>query len=624
MCGIAGFVGRGTRENLEKMTRTLKYRGPDGEGYFFDAALVVGLGHRRLSIIDLGGGKQPMFNEDKTVALVFNGEIYNFLELRKDLENRHKFLTGSDTEVIVHLYEELGEQVFEKLNGMFAIALYDIKKQKLILARDRLGKKPLYWAQFGNSIFFGSEIKALMQHPDFKKEIDLQSLNKYLSYDYVPTPLSIWKNVQKLEPASYLVWEKEKIRTGVFWKTSFGAWDGSEAQALGHLDNLLNESVKMRLISDVPLGIFLSGGLDSSTIAYYAQKNSSVPVKTFSIAFEEKSFDESAYARQAAKFLRTEHFEKRFFAKDLLNLVPRIAELSDEPLADASILPTYLLSQFTREKVTVALGGDGGDELFAGYPTFQADKLGNLYEKIPAVFRKSILEKIIRSLPVGHGNFSLDFKLKKFLDGFGDFSKYRHQRWLGSFLKEEKSKLFNQEIWQELKNQNEFEEADRYRLDVKADTEQNALIYEYMRTYLMDEVLVKVDRASMFNSLEVRAPFLDYRLVDFVNSLPYNFKNRGWQTKYLLKRLMSSKLPKNIVFRRKKGFGVPLGEWLRKDLKDFCNQLLSEKEISKSGFFSISYIEQLKNEHFSEKKDNRKLLWNLMVFQLWQNNWNKN
>lgn len=624
MCGIAGFVGGGTRENLEKMTRTLQYRGPDGEGYFFDAALGVGLGHRRLSIIDLGGGKQPIFNEDKTVALVFNGEIYNFLELRKDLENRHKFLTESDTEVIVHLYEELGEQVFEKLNGMFAIALYDIKKQKLILARDRLGKKPLYWAQFGNSIFFGSEIKALMRHPNFKKEINYSSLNKYLSYDYVPTPLSIWKNVQKLEPASYLVWEKEKIVKGVFWKTSFGAWDGSGAHALGHLDNLLNESVKMRLISDVPLGIFLSGGLDSSAIAYYAQKNSSVPVKTFSIAFEEKSFDESAYARQAAKFLGAEHFEKRFFAKDLLNLVPRIAELLDEPLADASILPTYLLSQFTREKVTVALSGDGGDELFAGYPTFQADKLASLYEKIPAVFRKIILEKIIRSLPVGHSNFSLDFKLKKFLDGFGDLPKYRHQRWLGSFLKEEKGKLFNSEIWQEVKNQNEFEEADHYRSEVKADTKQNALIYEYMRTYLMDEVLVKVDRASMFNSLEVRAPFLDYQLVDFVNSLPYNFKNRGWQTKYLLKRLMSSKLPKDIVFRPKKGFGVPLGEWLRKDLKDFCNQLLSKEEFSKSGFFNISCIEQLKNEHFSGKKDNRKLLWNLMVFQLWQNNWNKN
>ena len=388
------------------------------------------------------------------------------------------------------------------------------------------------------------------------------------------------------------------------------------------LDNLLDESVKMRLISDVPLGIFLSGGLDSSAIAYYAQKNSPVPVKTFSIGFEEKSFDESAYARKAAKFLGTDHYEKKFFARDMLDLVPRIAELLDEPLADASILPTYLLSKFTREKVTVALGGDGGDELFAGYPTFQAEKLASLYEKIPAAFR-NILEKIIRGLPVGYGNFSLDFKLKKFLGGFGGAPQYRHQRWLGSFQKAEKEKLFRPEIWRELP-QDDFEEVDRYHSEIESDSRKNSLIYEYLRTYLMDEVLVKVDRATMFNALEARAPFLDYRLVDFVNSLPYNFKSRGWQTKYLLKRLMGSKLPKDIVFRRKKGFGVPLGEWLRKDLKDFCNQLLSEEEISKSGFFNADFIERLKSEHFSGKKDNRKLLWNLMAFQLWQNNWNKN
>lgn len=623
MCGIAGFAGRGTQDILEKMTRSLAHRGPDGEGYFFDGKLSVGLGHRRLSIIDLNKGGQPIFNEDKSIAVIFNGEIYNFLDLRKSLESRHRFLTDSDTEVIVHLYEEAGERAFERLNGMFAIAIYDIFRQKLILARDRIGKKPLYWGIFNNVIIFGSEIKALMRHPLFKKDLNLGSLNKYLSHDYVPSPASIWKNVYKLEPATYLVWQNGKIIKNNFWKPNFNTAQISFKDALKELGRRIDDSVRFRLVSDVPLGIFLSGGIDSSVIAYYAQKNSNNPIKTFSVAFDEKSFDESSHARKMAKFLGSDHFEELFQSKDLLNLVPKLAELLDEPLADPSIFPTCLLSEFTKRKVTVALGGDGGDELFAGYPTFQADKLSGLYEKIPLFLRKKIIEEVICHLPVSDGNFSLDFKLKTFIKGFDVCKKYRHLRWLGSFGRDERSQLVQPEIWRQLENKNEFEETDFYLEEAKSTESRNALLYVYLRTYLMDQVLVKVDRASMFNSLEVRAPLLDYHLVDFVNSLPYHFKCRYFNTKFILKKLMADKLPKEIVRRPKKGFGVPIGKWLKSELRDLMEYYLSETKVRNGGLFNYEYVKEIKINHLSGQKDNRKLLWNLLAFQMWQEKWSR-
>ena len=622
MCGIAGFVGKGSRETLEKMTNALLYRGPDGSGFYFNEAQGVGLGHRRLAIIDIAGGGQPIFNEDRTVSIIFNGEIYNFQELRERLKLRHKFASNTDTEVIAHLYEEEGEKLFEKLNGMFAIALYDERNKKLVLSRDRIGKKPLYWGIFEGTLIFGSELKALMQHSLFKKEIDLESLGKYLSYEYVPTPRSIWKNVYKLEPATYLVWQNGKLSKGKFWNPNFKPQDISFSGAVARLDRHLNESVRQRMISDVPLGIFLSGGIDSAAVAYYAQKNSPQPVKTFSISFLEKSFDESFYARSAAKFLGTEHFEQQFSIKDLLNLMPEVFGLLDEPLADASILPTFLLSRFAREKVTVSLGGDGGDELFAGYPTFQAEKLAYFYQRLPLFLRKLFLEKIIDNLPADESNFSLDFQLKKFIQGFDVGAKYRHQRWLGSLGKIEQAQLLNKKVWNDLKSQNLYDEIDRYSGEASAAEAGNILLFTYLRTYLMDEVLVKADRASMFNSLEVRSPFLDYRLVDFVNGLPYNFKLRGFTSKYILKKLMKGKLPPAIINRPKKGFGVPLAAWLKNELRPFCEEVLSAENINKSGLFNADFVEQLKQEHFAGKHDNRKQLWTLMVFQMWQNNWN--
>ncbi|MDD4900821.1 MAG: asparagine synthase (glutamine-hydrolyzing) [Patescibacteria group bacterium] len=629
MCGIAGYFGQGSQEILKKMTGALRHRGPDDEGFYVDNN--VGLGHRRLSIIDLSaGGHQPMSSHDGNIWLVFNGEIYNFKELRAGLENRgHKFKSHSDTEVILSAYEEYGGQCFEYFNGMFAVALYDARNKKLILARDRMGKKPLYWGIFNNTLVFASELKALLKHPRVSAELDLSSLNKYLLHEYVPTPHSILQGIKKLEPGHYLEYDGRAVKKKKFWDITFqssitsASWRNQLRieEAVAELDNIINQAVKSRLMSDVPLGIFLSGGIDSSTIAYYAQKNSARKIKTFSIGFKEGSFNESGYARRAANFLGTEHYEKILSADDSLKLIPKIADLLDEPMADASIIPTYLLSEFTKQAVTVALGGDGGDELFCGYDTFIAHKIAAIYDKIPLAVRKKIIEKIALSLPTSFNNISFDFKAKKFIDGFYGKKEYRHQRWLGAFNKNQREKLFLPEVWGELKDQNEFIEIDNYLVNLKEESYFNQMIYLYLRMYLMDDILVKVDRASMFNSLEVRAPLLDYRVVDFVNSLPLDFKINGFKTKHILKRLMADKLPKEIIYRPKKGFGLPLAAWLTKELKPLVVDLLSETRIKKRGLFNYQYINQLLEDHFSRRADNRKLIWTLMVFQMWREKW---
>ncbi|HCI04378.1 TPA: asparagine synthase (glutamine-hydrolyzing) [Patescibacteria group bacterium] len=616
MCGIAGYVGKGNREDLENMISAIKHRGPDNDGVFLVGN--VGLAHARLSIIDLSEwGRQPMFNNDKTIGIVFNGEIYNFEELRNELVRiGYKFKSNTDTEMIIYLYEKFGESCFEKLNGMFAIGLYDFRLRKLILARDKMGKKPLYWGIFGNTLIFGSELKAIMGHRVFKKELNLEAVNKYLTYEYVPTPHSIFKNIYKLEPASYLVYQNKEIKKTKFWEIEFNDSDISLDEAIARLDEKINESVRLRMVSDVPLGVFLSGGLDSSTIAYYAQKNSSRKIKTFSVSFEEKSFDESKYAQKVSDILGTEHHNQLLTANNLIETIST-TDLIDEPIGDASIVPTYLLSKHARNYVIVALGGDGGDELFAGYPTFQAGVLADIYEKIPALVRKNFLEKIIHKIPETDNNFSLGFKLKTFVKGMSGDKNYRHHRWLGSFYKEEKEKLFKREIWNEIGTKKYFEEIDYYLKNIKAEDCRNKMLGLYMRTYLMDGVLVKADRASMKNSMEVRSPFLDPNLVEFANSLPFPFKLKGFTTKYILKKLMEDKLPRNIVYRKKKGFGIPLSSWLRNELKKFCDGMLSEEKIKKQGLFNYDYIARLKHEHFNVNKDNRKKLWTLMAFMIW-------
>src|SRR3989344_181397 len=620
MCGIAGYFGAGNRETLECMGNTLHHRGPDDDGFYVDEK--VGLAHRRLSIIDLSpAGKQPVVNEAGNVQVVFNGEIYNFKELRAGLKNSHTFRGNSDTELIVHLYEEIGLEVFSHLEGMFAIAIYDKKRGELILARDRMGKKPLYWRAGSGTLIFGSELKALMQHPSFKKEIDIASLEKYLQYEYVPTPHTIFKDTYKLEPGHYLRFSGDGAVKVKFWDIKFNEQKISLDDAMTGLDARLAAATADRLVSDVPLGIFLSGGLDSSTVAYYAQKSSVQKIKTFSIGFEDASFDESSYAKEVAAHLGTEHHELILGPERSLELVSVIADLLDEPMADSSIIPTYLLSRFTREYVTVALGGDGGDELFCGYDTFAAHKLAEIYGKIPLPLRRYIIEPILRLLPVSHSNMSFDFKAKKFISGFYGEQRYRNQRWLGAFDVIERKKLMRPAVCEGIEDLKVFEDIDTYLGSFKDSDSYHQLGLTYQRTYMMDQILVKVDRASMMNSLEVRAPFLDTRVVEFANSLPTNLKLHCFTTKHVLKKLREPRLPKGIASRKKKGFGVPIGAWLQGPLKLLTTELFSNELLNRQGLFDSGYVHQLLDNHFSGRKDNRKQIWTLLVFQMWWSRW---
>lgn len=620
MCGIAGFVGSGSRDSLDKMAAQIHHRGPDAQGVFFDDG--VGLVHARLSIIDLTPtGAQPMFNKDRTVGIVFNGEIYNFQILRKELEGKGRSFRGrSDTEVILALYEEHDEACFEKMVGMFAIAIYDFKKEKLILARDRMGEKPLYWTKQNEVFVFASELGAIMDSGLVPKDIDLVSLNKYLLFDYVPTPGTILKDVYKLEPATCLVYEKGGIRKQSFWSPPEVVSEMNEEEALLKLDELFRESVSGQLVSDAPLGVFLSGGIDSSTVAWYAQQDRENPIDTFSMGFKDASFDESVYAREVATLLGTNHYERIVTAEDALNVIETIPDVFSEPVADASVIPTLMLSEFARGSVKVSLGGDGGDELFAGYPTFQAEQGYRLYELLPDAF-KTVLKKFIYALPAGKGNFSLPFTLKKFIS-IGEVSlEHRHSEWLGSFPEEQRAAVTTGALRDIVKKENVFENIDTYTKEYKQPDSHNRLLYTYLRTYMMDEVLVKVDRASMHHALEVRAPMLDYRIAEFVFGLPYKMKYRNFRTKRLLKELMRGKLPDSILFRKKKGFGVPLSKWLREDLEPLCEKLLSKENLERQGLFDVEYVAKLKKDHIEEREDNRKQLWNLMIFQMWYNQW---
>ncbi|MFH1790302.1 MAG: asparagine synthase (glutamine-hydrolyzing) [bacterium] len=629
MCGIVGFVGNGDRQLLEKMADQVYHRGPDDKGFYFTSASIgnVGFGFRRLAIIDIRTGQQPMFNEDETIAVIFNGEIYNFNELKIDLIKKgHQFVSNSDTEAIVHLYEELGEDAFSKLNGMFAIAIWDKRESKLVLARDRLGQKPLYYGLFNKTFIFSSEIKSALKHPEFNGKINNLSLAKYFFYEYVPTPDTIFSGFNKLKAGHYLIFKNGDLSIHKFWDVKFNKFSNSKnsiSDLLLEFDRRLTKSVEMRLLSDVPLGIFLSGGLDSSLIAYYSQKIAgSERIKTFSIGFQEQEYDESAYARQVADHLHTDHHEQILDSSTAIDLIPSVADFLDEPMADYSIIPTYLLSKFTKEKVTVALGGDGGDELLMGYPTFLAHRLADFYRKIFHNFGASFFKKIVSRIPSSFGDYTFDYKLKVFFSALDKPLPVRQEMWLGAFSLSELENLFLD--GSSITETNILSTTFNLSKCVADESVDNQAIYLYLKQYLSDEILVKVDRASMANSLEVRAPFLDYTLVDFICSLPSKLKLKGLTSKYLLKELAKNKLPENIINRRKKGFSIPLSLWLRKDLKDFMTDLLSEDRINRQGIFNYSWIEKLMKNHLTGKVDERKKLWTLLVFQMWFDRWAKN
>jgi len=633
MCGIVGFltskaVDIPEYEILKRMRDVLIHRGPDDGGEYIrpldDKGPFVFFGHRRLSIIDLTGGHQPLPNEDETVWVVFNGEIYNFEELRGELKGRgHQFRTRSDTEVIAHAYEEYQEDCFRYFNGMFAIGIWDEKGNRLVLARDRLGKKPLYYSLIDETFLFASELKALMLYPGFPRRVDPLSLMKYLFFEFIPSPHTIFMDAKKIPAASYLIWDKKGIKVRQYWSPFDPQKEEknlSEAEAEVRMMELLKESVKRRLISDVPLGVFLSGGIDSSAITALAQNEVPGKVKTFSIGFEDPSFDESKYARLASKYIGTEHHEQTMTPADLLNIVPSLPDILDEPMADASILPTYLLSKFTRGHVTVALGGDGGDELFTGYPTYLAHKFARHYERFLGAFHPMVT-MLGNLLPVSNGNISFDFKVKKFLSGINYPDGIRNSIWLGSFPFSENEKVLSPEIHAQFNRDRLVEEISLYEKEYPYDDRITKLQYVDLRLYLQETILVKVDRASMACSLEVRAPLLDYELVEFVMGLPSKLKLKGFTSKHILKKAMKNWLPDEVINRPKKGFGVPIAKWVKGPLKELFEDLLSSDRIKQEGFLNPKYVTTLLRDHLVNKKDNRKQLWTLLVWELWVNHY---
>jgi len=629
MCGICGFTAgsldpeRG-RHVLTEMRDTLAHRGPDDADSFVDGE--VYLGHRRLSIIDLPGGRQPIRNEDGSIWVVFNGEIYNYRELREELERSgHTFYTNSDTETIVHLYEEKGDDVVAGLNGMFAFAIWDRNRKCLLLARDRLGVKPLHYTLAGGSFIFASEIKAILSHPAVARELDLESLGKYLTFEYVPAPHTIFKGIRKIEPGHTVRFDlrEQRLFDRKYWDIPL--LDDSigykrEEEYREEILHRLKDSVKRRLVSDVPIGILLSGGIDSSTVAALAAQTTDLPVECFSITFEDPTFDESVYAKKAAAFIGAELHTLRFSTQAMTDILPQIQQTLDEPLADGSILPTYLLSRFVREHVKVALGGDGGDELLAGYPMYQALKLIRYYNIFPTEIRE-LLKKAARMLPVSYGNLSLDFRIKQFLRGAGVSTEVMFFLWLGSFLETEKNELFTEDVRRQLARHNTFENVIDHIRESMLKNDLERTLYLSMKLYLQDDILVKVDRASMANSLEVRSPFLDYTFVEFVAQLPMVYKLRRLTTKYLLKKAVVGLIPREIIHRKKKGFGVPIGRWIHHELRELFETYLDQGRIRKAGLFRPEYVSGLLQEHLERRRDNRKLLWTLLVFEMWRERW---
>ncbi|GAC1690746.1 MAG: asparagine synthase (glutamine-hydrolyzing) [Candidatus Dormibacteraceae bacterium] len=617
MCGICGVAGGdpiGGRELVGRMCSAMAHRGPDDEG---TAQLDgVTLGMRRLSIIDLEGGHQPMHNEDSTIWVIQNGEIYNHRELRELLlAAGHTFNTESDTEVLVHGYEEWGEDVVKRLNGMFAFAVLDRMRGSVLLARDRMGIKPLHYAIDGRRLVFASELKALLCDPALRRGIDLAALDQYLAYEFVPSPASIVRGINKLEPAHLLMWS---VPDGEYQLRRYWAAELEGAEVRGSLDEqceelraVLRESVRKELISDVPLGVFLSGGIDSSAVAAMMTQLGG-EVKSFSVAFADRSFDESGYARQVARHLGTEHHELTLEPQMLLGLVPKLPDLLDEPLGDASIIPTYLLSEFTRSHVKVALGGDGGDELFAGYPTHQAHRLAGYYMRAPRLLRERVVEPIVRRLPVSRGNLSFDFRAKRFVGGAAYSVLERHQRWMGSFVAEERAALLSREV------QHEVEDGlVGYRDPV------NEVLMLDMRLYLENDILVKLDRASMMASLEGRVPLLNNDFVEYATHLPLEMKLRGLRSKFLLKRALRGILPDSILTRPKKGFGIPVAHWFRGPLKEQMLSVLSPDRIARQGFFDPTAVRNLISDHLEGRRDNRKQLWTLFAFELWHEGYSR-
>ena len=621
MCGIAGYATfdpRGVAEPsaIRAMLACIRHRGPDDEGEFTDQGVV--LGHRRLAVIDVAGGHQPLFGARSSTVVVCNGEIYNYRELADQLRARgHQFKTRSDTEVAAHAYDEWGLDFLDKLDGMFALVLWDAEARRLVLARDRMGEKPLYYTRTRNLFLFASELTALLQHPEVDADLDYEALSEYLALEYVAAPRTILRAARKLEPGCALVLENGKLRHIRYWSV--------KPQKQLHIDyedavfmlrSKLNAAIASRLVSDVPLGVFLSGGLDSSTVAAIAAQHGAL--ETFSIGFTESSFDESSYAGTVAQHIGSRHHVRLFRGQELQELVPRLPEVLDEPLGDASILPTALLSAFARDHVTVALGGDGGDELFAGYPMHQAHRLAGAARRAPEPLR-ALVTAAAQALPVRHSNFALPFKVLTFMRGANLPAPFNHALWMSSFAPDEQQTLLTEDAWQQ---GGEGREAFRAVVEAWQRSEGAPPLARATHldalTYLPNDILTKVDRASMRVALEVRAPFLARDVVEFAFALPDSFRMRGRTGKRLLKDAARSLLPQQIIERPKKGFGIPVAAWLNGPLRELVQDVLSHESLERSHIFNAETVQRMLTAHAQRKADLRKPLWTLFVFELWR------
>jgi asparagine synthase (glutamine-hydrolysing) len=617
MCGIAGFINREKNAPtadraglLDKMCRVITHRGPDEQG-----AVVTGraaLGMRRLSIIDLKSGQQPIYSEDGNLAIVFNGEIYNYRELKTKLEARgHKFKTNSDTETIVHAFEEYGADCVSHLRGMFAFAIWNKREESLFIARDRVGKKPLFYAltEQGNFVF-GSEMKVLLTHGEISKEIDFSALDAYLTFGYVPEEFCIFKNVYKLLPGHFLTFKNGEIKTQKYWDFNYRKVSGikTEAEYIEILREKIKDAVKIRLISEVPLGAFLSGGVDSSSVVAMMSRILDAPVKTFSIGFNEDSFNELKYARVAAKHFETEHHEF-IVTPDLVETVDELVWHFDEPFADSSALPTFMVSKMARDYVTVVLSGDGGDELFAGYTRYVVDRRRSGMANLPAFVRRN-LRVFSESLPHGAKgrnylyNVSLD-AIDRYIDSISQYNALR------------KKSLYSKDFQSKL---NGNSGALRYRNIADSISTGNAidnLLYLDSKTYLPADILTKVDRMSMAASLEARVPLLDHELIEFVTQIPSDLKMKGFETKYIFKKAMEGIVPQEILYREKQGFGVPIEEWINNQLRARMHETLLERRTLERGYFEKSYIQTLLDEHAKRRRDHSHALWILWMLELW-------
>lgn len=616
MCGICGFNWQ-DKSLIKRMTDIISHRGPDREGFFVGNG--ISLGNRRLSIIDLSEkGTQPIYNEDKSICITYNGEIYNFQEIKLELEDRgHRFFSNTDTEVVVHAYEEYGFECLQKFNGMFSFALWDNKKKRLFLARDRIGIKPLYYYNNKGKFIFASEIKAILQDKAVERKINHQALYHYLGYEFIPAPMTIFKNIYKLAPGHYLIYEKGRTEISKYWDLEFLSEGKKTAEFYKEgIIELLNKSVKRRLISDVPLGVFLSGGLDSSTVVAFMRQSISGSLKTFSIGYKDKTYSELDYATKVANYFDTEH---KILMID--SITPEDIEKTlwhlDEPMTDLSTIPFYMICRKAREEVIVALSGEGGDEVFVGYDRFKASKIYNLYRLLPAALRNYVISGLVKRLPDQPQKKGIVNVVKRFVEGATLPEEGRHMRWQYFSNPQQEEKLYLDSFKKEVI----FDPFSPLRNSISSYRSPDRLsreIYIDMRFTMPDSILMKVDKMSMATSLEVRVPFLDHQLIEFSARIPSHLKLRGFTTKAIFREAIRDFLPPGIVNRGKQGYSFPSKNWLRKQLKDYMVELLNSSSLIKENL-NLEYVRTLIKEHLARTHNHNHTLWALINLAVWYN-----